>query len=168
MATLHELVETGYLEPLDAELEADEQPERLLYATPEFAAWVAATLPTLARDWDGKQDPWEQVDDLLSRFVAGDALSHGRPGGDLAELEPLDHDVWELRTTDIRIFGWFVCRDVFVAVAGDTAERVKRIRLYAGYRDEVARTRERLPLDKPKRVIGGDIGDVVSTWHPAP
>ena len=167
MATLERLVERGELVPLDPELNEGEQPERGFHARPGFAEWAQTTLPELARDWDGKQDPWEQVDDLLSRFVAGDALFYG-PGGDLAELHPLEHDVWELRTTDIRIFGWFVLCDVFIAVAGDTAKRIKDIGLYAGYRNEVVRTRERLPLDEPKRVMGGDIGDVVQNWASAP
>jgi hypothetical protein len=72
--------------------------------------------------------------------------------------------VWELKTADVRIFGWFPGRDQYIAVRVDQAWRVKESNLYAGYKGEVVRYRDALPLAGDKFVKGVDPNDVVSNF----
>ncbi len=84
-------------------------------------------------------------------------------GQEFRRLHPGEHGIWEMRTPDIRIFGWFPHMDCFVAVFGDDASHIKDHDLYAGYRDQVVRMRDALDLDEPKYLDGAEIEDVVST-----
>ncbi|SRR5579885_1254218 len=153
MATLATLVSSKKLVQIGGGLAKDEQPVRLLYAYPHVIEWLNDTLPALEPfDADGMQSPLEQVDDLFHDFVAGEdfsfyELSHS--------MEPLEDGVWELKTPDIRLFGWFYKKGIFLAANIDTMERVKKHNLYAGYRDDVVRRRNQLDLDAPKFVTGG-------------
>ena len=73
--------------------------------------------------------------------------------------------VWELKSADIRVFGWFYKRDVFIAAAADAAWKIKEYCLYAGYRDQTKRDRDALDLDPPKFIAGSDPNAVVSCFH---
>jgi hypothetical protein len=77
-------------------------------------------------------------------------------------LRPAGDGVWELKTADLRVFGWFHAKDCFLGHCADTAERVKEHRLYTGYVGEVVRFRDSLPLDEPKYIPGEDPDAVVS------
>lgn len=144
---------------IEPELDVGLQHERLLYGSPSFIDWLRETLPHLPMDRDGALDPLEQVDDLFFQYAAGWPLRIGRQ---FHQLRPLDCGVWMLKTNDVRLFGWFVLRDCFVAVHGDTARRVKDHDLYGGYVGSVVRFRDALPLDPPELVTGGNPYDVVS------
>jgi len=77
-------------------------------------------------------------------------------------MRPKEADVFELVTPDVRIFGWFPRKDVFVAVAGDVMENTHGHDLYPGYRNMVIRQRELLDLDEPKWTPGASENDVIS------
>lgn len=47
----------------------------------------------------------------------------------------------ELKTPDLRVFGWLAKRDCFIAAFGDWADKVKDHGLYRGYRLEIRRLR---------------------------
>jgi hypothetical protein len=72
--------------------------------------------------------------------------------------------IWELKTADLRIFGWFNVLDHFVGAAADTTDRVKQHNLYYGYAGETARFRDGLDLDPPKFIPGADPNAVVSNY----
>lgn len=80
-------------------------------------------------------------------------------------MRPVGNGVWELKTADLRLFGWFVQKDCFIVCDCDTTLRVKQMRLYPGYRDQAVRFRERLDLDEPKFIAGDDPNDVVSDCY---
>ena len=157
MATLQRLAARGDLERVEVELGAA-QPFRLLYGSPRFIRWLGETAPQLKRDWHGRLSPDEQLYDLLRRFLSGGRLEYGH---DLHELEPLEHDVWELKTTDVRIFGWFPGKCEFVAVSADLKKSIMDSGLYPGYRDEVVKFRDQLDLDEPKYQLGASYDDVL-------
>lgn len=75
---------------------------------------------------------------------------------------PSEHGIWELKTLDVRFFGWFPERDTYIAARVDSFERVKVHGLASGYRNETVLARAELDLDEPKFVQGGDLTDVVS------
>ena len=75
-------------------------------------------------------------------------------------LRPEIEGVWELRTHDLRFFGWFWRKCVFVIASIEQAKRCKDLRLYPGHRDQAKRDRAALNLDPPK-FITGDLEDVL-------
>ena len=160
MATLHHLVAAGQLIKLDA-LDERQQEFREIFMSPKLRDWMAKVLSELGSSWKIELTPEEQVFALTEIFAAGRPLAFGTQ---FNPLRPIKNGVWELKTADVRIFGWFHRRDRFVAVVADDATRIKQIGLYAGYVGDAVRFRERLDLDEPKFVPGDDPNDVVSDW----
>jgi hypothetical protein len=112
--------------------------------------------------WDTKDNsPQQQVDARLAGFVAGEPLAFN---SEFNILRPWKHGVWELKTADVRIFGWFAKKDCFVGVVMHDATYVKAHDLYQGLVGEVVRFRDSLDLDEPKFVKGDHPNDVVSDW----
>src|SRR4051794_35413181 len=105
MATLATLEARGALVKIDVPLGSHEMPERLFYARPRvFTRWLDTVLPAEPADRGGRQSPAEQMDDLLHRFITGGTLLYWN---EFHEMKPIDLGVWELKTVDLRVFGWF-------------------------------------------------------------
>jgi hypothetical protein len=173
MATILELAKPPYerLIKLDAALKPREQEFRRIYLFPR----ARDKLANEASLWDSQhnlsQRPIDQLSALISRFASGDFLIFDHDFRGLRKIvdgvPSYEDEVWELKTADVRVFGWFYERDCFIAVSLDEVWRVKAIPLYAGYRSEVIRYREGLELDEPKFISGGEPVDVVSNFYPA-
>lgn len=161
MATLLELVASGDLAKFDPGLEPNELEHRVIYASRKFEAWVSHDLPKLTSEWEIESTPLEQLDALAEIYASGEALTYGHR---FKVLKPALNGVWELKTFDLRIFGWFKERDCFIAVVADLAGHVKEHSLYPKYRDEVVQFRAVLNLDQPKFIPGDDPNDVVSNF----
>ncbi len=162
MATLAELDRDGSIHKLELDLPNRGQPERLFFASPRLRDWLRGGLLKVASEWNVEISPDEQVADLLEEFCGGSELAAGRR---FHILHPGEKGVWELKTPDVRVFGWFVHRDCFVGYVGDSAKRVKQHGLYTGYVGETVRFRDALPLDPPKFVADEDPHAVVSAYH---
>jgi hypothetical protein len=161
MATISSLVERDELVRIDPQLEPNEQEHRLVYALPTVIPRLSDELPSWTSIWQVEQDPIQQFDALLEVFCSGETLIFDR------RFKPLNHlgeGVWELKTADLRLFGWFPVKDIFMLTCIDTATKVKTYNLYPGYAGEVVRQRNALPLNDPKFVVGEDPRDVVSNY----
>jgi hypothetical protein len=165
MATLTKLVAAGVVVRINVELDG-KLTWRELYAypaggQPHYAIdWITETLPKLASSAIGAEDtPEEQLYGLLALYATGERLNLGEM---YKPLQPHAAGVWELRTVDVRIFGWFHRRDCFIAVFADETERCHKHRLHAGYRREVVRLRDAIDLDIPKFIVGVHEDDVLS------
>lgn len=159
MTTPAELAAVGQLHKVEDVLEPHEQEQRLLYALPRAKTWIEDQLPRLDADgfWEGAPSPSQQADDLIYAFVSGvEEISDWEPH----PMHPHENGVWELRTADLRFFGWFWRKSVFIISAVDQKARCEEYGLYAGYRDQCVRDRDRLALDPPA-FLTGDIGDVL-------
>lgn len=161
MATLLELERAGAVFRIDPELNPHTQEFRLIYASPRVRQWIEQVLPTLESSWKVEETPIEQLAVLIEIFCAGDTLSFG---WQFNPLRPHKNGVWELKTADLRLFGWFAAKDCFVVVAADMADRIKDHDLYAGYIGEVIRFRSSLDLDEPKFIPGDNPHAVVSDF----
>ena len=162
MATLLELCESGRLEQIDATLDVHELPWRRLFATPEFVTWLDTSLPELPMDEvHSSMSPLEQVHALFAEYISGDDFSKDRRFRKLSRTPTLD--IWEFKTTDIRIFGWVPERDAFICCFGDDASRIKDLNLYGRYMAQASFVRTRLNLDEPKSIAGRAYADVIST-----
>lgn len=82
-------------------------------------------------------------------------------------FKPLTHiedGIWELKTADLRIFGWFFVRDCFIGSAANLTDTIKQLHLYRPYVQEAVRLRDALDLDIPKFIPGDDPHAVVSDF----
>jgi hypothetical protein len=164
MATLLELEHgnAGPLVKLDAGLESHEQEWRRISISLRLRQWIERVLPTLAPQWEVELSPLEQFDDIAWAFVSGEPLVY------LNQFKPLRHisgGIWELKTPDLRIFGWFNIKDSFIGVVANQTSEIKQHDLYHGHCGEVSRFRDQIGLDEPKFVVGEDPYAVVSDFH---
>jgi len=162
MATLVELIDAEALFKYDAGLDGNQQEFREFYASPKLRNWIETTLPALVSSWNIELTPVEQFDALGAIFAAGDTLTFG---WHFKPLTHIHHGIWELKTADLRVFGWFPRKDCFVGVVADETSKIKKHDLYAGYAGEVARFRDALALNEPKYLAGDSPNDVVSDWN---
>jgi hypothetical protein len=159
MATLSKLVEDGVLGLVEVELDGDAQPWRCVYAVDKFGQWLTNGLPNLPRIIDAQLTPAQQVDDLLAIFVGGEPLFIPKM---FRPLRPVADCVWELKTPDVRLLGWFPRKDIFIGARGGDASFIKDHDLYHGLIGEVVRVRDKLDLDPPKYLTGVNADDVIS------
>lgn len=162
MATVLELVLVQKLFKVDAALEPTEQEWRMVHASPRFKERLDDDLLHWESQWQQELSPAQQLDALLEQFCSGETLTYEW------RFRPLNHikdGIWELKTPDLRIFGWFWKIDCFIASAIDTAFKVKSYNLYAGYAGEAERFRDQLDLNEPKFVPGENPHAVVSNFN---
>jgi hypothetical protein len=160
MPTIADLVESGAIIKIDVDLAPGDQPLRLLYGTPQFVAWLREVLEGAQPSRPlGQAFAAEQLDDLFHSFLRGDRLVFTRQ---FRVIRAEENAVWELKTPDLRIFGWFMTKDCFVAVFGNWADTIKDHDLYRGYRIAIRRLRRELGIDASLCVKGNSPDDVVS------
>ena len=160
MPTATDLVNRGAILKIEVALAPREQPLRLLYGTPDFVRWLndvlAGARPPVCLS---EATPAEQIDDLFYAFLSGRPLVFTRQ---FRVVRAEDNAVWELKTPDIRIFGWFMAKDCFAAVFGNWADTIKDHDLYRGYRIAIRRLRRELGIDETLCVKGLAPDDVLS------
>jgi hypothetical protein len=160
MSTIEELVEANAISRIEVEMGARDQPMRLLYGTPGFISWLDELVKgAQPKDRLGEATPAEQVDDLFHAYLSGAPLVHMRQ---FRSIRTEKNAVWELKTPDVRMFGWFLKKDCFVCVFGNWADQVKDHDLYRGYRIAIRRLRRELGVDDTLCVQGVMLGDVLS------
>lgn|SRR5262249_3579632 len=162
MATPLHLDRIGFLFKYEPELEPGQRERRSLFASARLQAWIEKELPGLESIWKIELTPQEQLKEFLDgSFCPGDTLTYAW------QFKPLTHirdGIWELKTADLRIFGWFWMRDTFIGSAANLTDRIKQQHLYRGYAEEAAIFRHRLDLDEPKFITGDDPHAVVSNF----
>jgi hypothetical protein len=160
MSTIDGLIRSGAFARIEIELAVGEQPVRLIFGTPDFIDWLRTLLEGAEPEHRlGDTTPAEQVDQLFHAFISGKPLNHLRQ---FRFIRAEKNAVWELKTPDVRIFGWFLQRDCFVGVFGDWADRVKDHDLYRGYRIAIRRVRRELGVEDNLCVKGISPSDVIS------
>jgi len=160
MPTPQELEAQGILKKLEVELDPDEQPQRLIYALPRVIKWMTDELPNLSSDgyFPDAPSPAEQTETLLYQVIVGKNSWEMAPKC----LRPELNGIWELRTFDLRFFGWFWKRGIFIMSAVETKEKCIRVQgLYYGHKTQSQRDRELLDLDSPKFITGSKPEDVL-------
>jgi hypothetical protein len=165
MATLVELEAMGWVWKLVPDLPLQELELRTLYTSRSAKTWIERVLPSLSSDSGTEIEPITQLDDLLALFSTGGKLTHGRQ---FHVMHPRAEGVWELKTPDLRLFGWFPEKDCFVLVCCEAVRPIKARRptqldLYQKCINQVIGFRQSLPLNDPKFVRGSDPDGVVST-----
>ncbi|WP_173980445.1 hypothetical protein [Magnetospirillum sp. UT-4] len=153
------MTEGGRLVAINVELPAGILPHRLLYGTARFRQFLEVDLHAIRRYWDPELEPAQQVLALLEAYIGGYPLLFQRQ---YWPLKPHEDGIWELKTPDVRIFGWFRQKDLFIAVNGMDATEVKAGHYYGPFVREAVWHRQSLDLDGGIFVEGDDPDDVVS------
>lgn len=156
MATINTLLgDQGPLTDIQVPLRRHEYQRRWVHGSHEFVRWILEDVPKLQQGRLNAHDtPQEQLDQILYRWIAGKQIAYSRM---FKDLMPGRDEVWELKTADLRVFGWLAERCRFIAVLGDYADHYKgpnRRRSYETARQFVVQYRDRLDLDEPKFVTG--------------
>lgn len=161
MATLSTLCTEGKLTELDPMLPPRVSQQRYIYLLPEAVKWIQDVLPTYISHDGGEIEPIAQVDALMEVFCSGKPLSANKM---FKCLKPWAGSVWELKTKDVRIFGWFKAQNIFICSNGGEATQIKQLQMYRSYIAEAKRERDALDLDAPKYVEGENFNGVVTNW----
>lgn len=160
MATISEIVERSELVQIRVQLDTPDRERRTVYAAPVVINWINNSLPNQTQFYESDATPREQMRILLKTFISGEALQEG---DEFRLMQPCGDDVYELKSPDIRIFGWFYENGVFIATSIDTMERVHSVTgLSSAYQREVVRFRAVIDLDQPKYQVGASVSDVFS------
>lgn len=156
MATVEQLEAEGKLEKVRGLLGAGEVPFREIYLLPQASAWMRDTMPGLETDGfkEGAVRPDQQAYVLFKDFVAGTDLFAQDMFPKPLRPDDIEHGVWELRTADLRFFGWFVRKGCFVVSSVETKRRILEHGLVPGHRAQAVHRREELDLDEPKYLKG--------------
>lgn len=158
MATVEHLVAVGKLKKHVPDLDDDELPERLALLSPEFEAWAQTELKPCPCLGGRFVTPFEQAEQILYEFVVGRPMAYSVH---YRKLDPIGLHVWELKTPDVRIFGWFPRKCHFIAVCGELKNRIRRAKDYAPYIQRVLDFRVQLDLDEPKALTGVNHNDIL-------
>lgn len=150
MATLEHLADSDKVIRHEPDLEDDEFAERYAYFAPAFDVSLSA-LRAIGCLHGRKLTPYEQTERILYDYVIGVRLAYG---SDYHPLDPLGFHTWELKTPDVRLFGWFPRRRHFIIVCWRLKDDLKPAAKYASPIQEVVDFRNLLDLDEPKAVTG--------------
>jgi hypothetical protein len=161
MATFDTLLDQKKLIRVTRPLPRGQFHDRKFYAFPDCLEWMRVDVPKMVAGREQSAfTPYEQLMERLRQWMAGDPMRYGPWFHD---MDPQEDAVWELKTTDLRIFGWMYQPCSFIAVRGGYADDYKeptKTKNYADDRREVVKARDALPLDGEK-FAKGDFDELV-------
>ncbi|UFX41723.1 hypothetical protein HAP47_0020645 [Bradyrhizobium sp. 41S5] len=151
MSTLNKLVQAGTLTSVTLGLLDDELPERGLFGTTRLHNFLANDLPSIPSR-DATLSALEQVANLFGRFLTNKPLVLQSP---IAPVRHLEDSVWELKTKDVRIFGWFAAKDSMVIDAGCDVKLLKAGKInYSAFINQTSYVRKALGFSTNDYIIG--------------
>lgn len=155
MATFDKLLEEQKIVRVTISLGRGQFNDRELYAYPDCLKWMKVEVPKMITGRvQSALAPKEQLITRLLQWITGKPMAHGRM---FQDMRPRSAEVWELKTADLRIFGWMYRPRKFIAVQGGYTDDYKpptKIKDYGDDRDAVIKARNELPLDGNKSVTG--------------
>lgn len=157
MATLDELETAGILSRYKHKYHAIPRRGREMWFYKDAAEWLLKEFCAMEPFYAENTAPYKQAAVLLKNFVTGVEFESEI---DFWHMRPHDKDVFELKTADLRIFGWFYRPRVFIAALAQTFEVTHKPGVHASYRNETVKMRDDLDLDYPKWVIGATAAHV--------
>jgi hypothetical protein len=158
-STVHDACKAVGLCKFEIELPVRQRAWRYVFASAKFVDWVNNCVPKIVLAQCDEDDSLQiQIEKELFGFSYGEYL---REPSEIRRLDPQPQAVWELKTPDLRLFGWFPAKDHFVAHLGCEKEALQRWEDYEPFINEVREFRASLIAALPHHVTGG-IWNVVS------
>lgn len=137
------------------------QPQRSFLGCADFMEGMTKDVPKWVQGRLKATDtPSLQLDGILLKWIGGKPIIYRRMFNDLM---PLRDEVWEMKTPDLRIFGWIYRPRVFIAAFVDYADLYKEPNPKKSYEDariKVMDVRDKMDLDEPK-FTGGEFDALV-------
>lgn len=157
MATPSTLADSGSLLRYEDD-EETQSAERLLFLFQGVVDWIDGTLVYYPRIRGRDLTPLEQVEALFHDFVyARDFTGVGH----FVNIMPQGDGVYEMKTPDVRVFGWFYRTAQFIAHSGALKNDIKGTRAVGRIRREVVQARSRLNLDQPAFIRSSKIHELI-------
>lgn len=151
MATFDSLLAERALIKIGVKLLRGQFPERKLYAYPDCWEWMRTEVPKLKTGvLQSDFTPLEQQVHRLRQWISGQEIVKDRMFHDML---PVEAGVWEMKTADLRYFGWmYQKRQFIIAKCGyaDDYKEPNKKKTSGEERDEVIKRRDALPLDGEK------------------
>lgn len=162
MSTFEKIIADKLLIPVVVKLPRGKFYERYLYAFPESLKWMKEEVPKLQTGrLQSAQTPAEQLIMRLQQWLSGASINKGPM---FQEMKYPEHnDVWELKTDDLRLFGWMYQPKKFIIASHGYADHYKEPTKTKNYADDVRavmKARDELPLDGPK-FVKGDFNELI-------
>lgn len=162
MATLKRLVESGVLEPIQWPFLGMQKAARAMYGTVEFVEKANAIDEWLKKPNEDRS-PYEQFLAIMNKYFRGWRMNISPDWDDVKSLTPHENGIWELRTEGLRILGWFVKRDHFVAHGLYDKDEIADHGLTTGLANAAAYHRDKTLGFKPgELILTGRVEDVLS------
>ena len=158
MATLEDICKGGALIRHHPELETTELEKRVLCFSTAFKTWLATDLAPVPCFSGRRLTPYEQTEQILYDYVIGRPMAYSI---EIRKLEPLSQHVWELKTPDVKLFGWVPQKAHFIVTNGTLKKNVQRFKDYDPHIQVAASFRAALNLDEPKSVTGVLANDIL-------
>jgi len=144
LSTLHTVTERGDLVAYGLAADDDRHPERRLYLSKSLSDWMDTDLSRV--EIPGRAvSPLEQLVDFMDRFVGAPTMHIN----DFQQIKPAGEAVYEMKTTDVRVYGWFPARRIFIAVEGVLKRDSKIAGTVTAIRKRVTAFRSSLLLPQP-------------------
>jgi hypothetical protein len=161
MSTMSTLIANGKLKSVTLGLLDDELAERGLFGTERLFRFIANDLQNVPSR-DTTLSALEQVANLFGRYLTNRPLILQSP---IAPIRYLRDGVWELKTKDVRIFGWFAAKDSMVIDAGCDVKLLKEEKLnYNGFIVQTDYVRTSLGFSPSEYVSGNSPNDVLTRF----
>ena len=132
---------------------------RYVYGSSAFINWLSNEVPKVTPSHEENERADIQISMELTNFIDGKCLAYG---SDIRCLELIENGVWELKTPDLRIFGWFPHKNYFIAHFGIEKSNLKKFSDYKPYLDIVIKYRASLSVPLSCYIAGAKIQNVVS------
>ncbi len=162
MATLDELLESKRIEEVDDVNAPDARKKRQLYImVPEASDDIARMIGQHFATWNTSIAIEEQVIGLFHDYLSGKCLHHPE---DFHVLREMEDGIWELKTDDVRVFGWFISKDEFVIATAAYADLAKDGK-YASFISTAKFRRRALALNNGTFVKGEEPSNVISNFR---
>jgi hypothetical protein len=156
MTTIATLVLTDRLVPYEPGEADRRQSFRLIYMTPHFQDWMADELSLRRAPKKVGEMPLYQLIGRFDDFCMGENFELNRM---FKNLEPKDRGIWEIKTPDVRVFGFFTEKDCFIAIRGGLKSAYRTNASYKKPIGIVGVERQKLQLPW---ISGERIDDVIS------
>ncbi len=157
---LHNLCVRAGLERYGSKRQIEGVSCRRIYASLNFIEWTKVGVGSVVVSNETHPSAKAQLKAELDGFCRGDWLVLG---SDFHRLEPIENFVWQLKTSDLRLFGWFVRKDWLILHTGADANILhKKYSKFAPYVTDTVSFRESLGEMFSKPITSGKASDVIS------
>lgn len=155
-----EVVDPDSFHEYKIELQANEMPEGKIYLKGSVINWLECVLPEAESRRRRMVLPYLQIAELIKRVIVGDSIETDSEDAEVKPISEEKYGLFELRTKDVRIVGWFTQRRIFVGAIGFLRDNAADLGDFEEIKNKVFKAREAAPARFRKFVKGG-LRDVI-------